>query len=219
MRAHVRGCAHPLLKVNGAKPAAPTPRPPLQLREGTYTWHRAQQSLWSSARSARRSALRRATRPRAFSLGSSAAAEPAEPQRCRLLCRRMRRFNRARAHIPGTGHEIPDSTLASRRQCFFFLGKKHWRHDDANAFFLHCRRRDANAFFFRVMQLQCECTREPRRVLPRMHTGTEKSMHTGTEKSTSTPTPMAPLTQMQQVTERDIRQATPATCAWSTTNS
>jgi hypothetical protein len=84
---------------------------------------------------------------------------------------------------------------------------------------LHCRRRDANAFFFRVMQLQRECTREPRRVLPRMHTGTEKSMHTGTEKSTSTPTPMAPLTQMQQLTERDIRQATPVICVWSTTNS
>ena len=45
----------------------------------------------------------------------------------------------------------------------FFL---HCRRRDANAFFLHCRRRDANAFFFRVMQLQRECTREPRRVLP-----------------------------------------------------
>jgi hypothetical protein len=86
----------------------------------------------------------------------------------------MRRFNRARAHIPGTGHEIPDSTLASsndanafffweksigvvttpmlffalassRRQCFFPNAFfLHWRRDDANA---HCRRHDANFFF------------------------------------------------------------------------
>ena len=36
----------------------PHRRPALHSRAGTYTWHRAQQSRWSSARAARRSALR-----------------------------------------------------------------------------------------------------------------------------------------------------------------
>ncbi len=40
--------------------------PALQPRAGTCTWHRARQSLWSSARAARRSALRCATPPRPF---------------------------------------------------------------------------------------------------------------------------------------------------------
>ena len=44
----------------------PRRRPALQLRAGTYTWHRARQSRWSSARAARRSALRCATPPRPF---------------------------------------------------------------------------------------------------------------------------------------------------------
>ena len=39
-------------------------RPALQPRAGTYTWHRSRQSWWSSARAARRSALRCATPPR-----------------------------------------------------------------------------------------------------------------------------------------------------------
>jgi hypothetical protein len=41
-------------------------RPALQPRAGTYTWHRARQSRWSSARAARRSARRCATPPRPF---------------------------------------------------------------------------------------------------------------------------------------------------------
>ena len=41
-------------------------RPALQPRAGTCTWHRARQSWWSSARAARRSALRCATPPRPF---------------------------------------------------------------------------------------------------------------------------------------------------------
>ena len=39
-------------------------RPAFQPCAGTYTWHRARQSWWSSARAARRSALRWATPPR-----------------------------------------------------------------------------------------------------------------------------------------------------------
>jgi len=41
-------------------------RPALQPRAGTNTWHRSRQSQWSSARAARRSALRCATPPRPF---------------------------------------------------------------------------------------------------------------------------------------------------------
>ena len=41
-------------------------RPALQPCADTYIWHRARQSWWSSARAARRSALRCATPPRPF---------------------------------------------------------------------------------------------------------------------------------------------------------
>jgi hypothetical protein len=47
-------------------------RPALQPRAGTYTWHRSRQSQWSSAGTARRSALRCATPPRPFRKLSSA---------------------------------------------------------------------------------------------------------------------------------------------------